>query len=59
MQPILADSAPHRGRAVAFAVALAAFALMAFMPSQHSSRHHSLKRVGKCGHAHYVDFNPR
>jgi hypothetical protein len=58
MQPILAESAPHRGRAVAFAVALAAFALMAFAPSSHG-RHHQMKRIGKCAHSHYSYLNPR
>jgi hypothetical protein len=57
MQPILAESAPHRGRAVAFAVALAAVASLAFaaMPPSHSRYrdHHRLQRIGKCAYSHY------
>jgi hypothetical protein len=55
MQLILAESAPHRGRAVAFAVALALVALLAVFAvargGHHHRRygyHHQLTYVGKC-----------
>ena len=55
MQPILAESAPHRGRAVAISVALAAVAsLLLVMSPSHRSRHrghHQLPRIGKCSYA--------
>jgi hypothetical protein len=51
MQPILAESAPYRGRAIAFAVALAVVASLAIgLRHQHRPRHHEYHRLahGKC-----------
>jgi hypothetical protein len=55
MEPILAEAAPHRGRAVAFAVVLAVIASLAMVPSQHRPRHHrDHPRLvhGKCTHGY-------
>jgi membrane protein YdbS with pleckstrin-like domain len=59
MQPILAESAPHRGRAIAFAAVLAALAMVALfaIPSSrhHNTRyrgHHRLPGIGKCPHGY-------
>jgi hypothetical protein len=58
MQPILAESAPHRGRAIAFAAVLATFALLVFAPpSPEPSTYRGYKRLpgtGKCPHAKVV-----
>jgi hypothetical protein len=51
MQPILAESASHAGRAVAFAVALAIAASLVLVPSfvrPKHREHHQLPRIGKC-----------
>jgi hypothetical protein len=61
MQPILAESAPHRGRAVAFAVALALIAtLAATQTRRHSKYHHRhyelQQRIGKCAQVHYSSY---
>lgn len=56
MQPFLADSAPHRGRALVFAVVLAvatsiAAATLAMVPRAHHPRwhrHHHMLRIGQC-----------
>jgi hypothetical protein len=56
MEPILAESAPHRGRAIAFAAALAAvtaIAVFAMRPHPSHHRHHHL-RMGKCVSGGYV-----
>jgi hypothetical protein len=47
MEPILAESALYRGRAIAFAVVLAAIASLAMVPrSHHRPRHpHHLRLV--------------
>lgn len=58
MQPILAESAPHHGRAIGLAVVLAAVAAVAALavrhvPSHH--RHHPLHlRHGQCMAGGYV-----
>jgi hypothetical protein len=60
MQPILAESAPHRGRALVFAVVLAAFAFAAIAPSlapaplPQTRSYHRLPGTGKCPHAKHV-----
>lgn len=56
MQPILAESAPHRGRAIAFAAA--AFAVVATLalslhPRPSHREHHRLRHLGKCGQTSY------
>jgi hypothetical protein len=51
MQPILAESTPHPGRAAAFAVALAIATSLVMLPSLHRLKHrehHQLPRIGKC-----------
>jgi hypothetical protein len=53
MPLILAESAPHRSRAIALAFLLALVALLAglaFSPGHHHRRygHHHLPRIGKC-----------
>lgn len=58
MQPILAESAPHRGRAVALAVALTFVASLSLLlaqssrPSKHRWNHQ--RSFSKCPHATYV-----
>jgi hypothetical protein len=53
MQPILAESAPHR-RGLAFAVVLAVVAWFAIAPTHHhrgkfrGHGYHHLPRIGKC-----------
>jgi len=61
MQPILAESAPHRGRAVGFAAALVAItaitaiAVLAVRPAPSHHRHRQLHlQRGKCMSAGYV-----
>lgn len=62
MQPILAESAPHRGRAIVFAILLAIVALVALValaPAQHhrrmtSHRHYWMAGTGKCPQGKYV-----
>ena len=62
MQPILAESAPRRGRAIAFAVALALVASFAATRTRHQPRFRHLhyevqqQRIGKCGQVHYTSF---
>ena len=60
MQPILAESAPHRGRAVAFAVALALIATLAATQTRRHPRHHRhyelQQRIGKCAQVHYSSY---
>jgi hypothetical protein len=62
MQPILADSAPHRLRAVAFAVALAMVAALAATQTRRHHprhRHHHFElqqRIGKCAQVHYSSY---
>jgi hypothetical protein len=66
MQPILADFAPHRYRAVAFAVLLAAVAAFATTQTRrhhprHRHHHYEVQqRIGKCAQVHRVtyDFTP-
>jgi hypothetical protein len=55
MQPILADSTPHRGRAIALVSALAVVASLA-IGLQHRPTHHRhhMRHMGKCGHATYT-----
>jgi hypothetical protein len=51
MQSILAESAPHRGRVIAFAVLLAVVASLAMVSSRHQRpRHHEHHQLahGKC-----------
>jgi hypothetical protein len=52
MQPILAESAPHRGRAIAFAAGLMMIASLTvgMIPSRsHDPRaHHGLRHLGRC-----------
>ena len=54
--PNLAESAPHRSRAIAFAAALAAVAAVATLamraPHAHHRQHHL--RMGKCVSGNYV-----
>jgi hypothetical protein len=61
MQPIIAESAPLRGRAVVFVLALAMAAFVASVPLRHHGgkyhKHHQLPRLGKCAHASYVYVN--
>jgi hypothetical protein len=58
MQPILAESAPHRGRALVFALVLATFAFFTLAPSSpEPSRYrgyHRLPGTGRCPHAKVV-----
>lgn len=61
MQPILAESAPHRGRAIVFAIVLALVAMIALVvaiPAQHPRSkyrgHHRLPGTGKCPYVTYV-----
>jgi hypothetical protein len=61
MQPILAESAPHRGRAVAFAVALALIATLAATqtrrhPGYHHRHYELQQRIGKCAQVHYSSY---
>ena len=59
MQPILADSAPHRFRAVAFAVVLAMLAALAATqtrPRHPRHRHELQQRIGKCAQVHYSSY---
>jgi hypothetical protein len=62
MQPILADSAPLRFRAVAFAVVLAMVAaLAATQMGRHNPRHRHHRyelqqRIGKCAQVHYSSY---
>ena len=61
MVSILAESAPHRGRAIGLAAVLAAFTAVAALavrpaPSHHRNHHHRL-HSGKCmsgGHVYIV-----
>jgi hypothetical protein len=56
MQPILAESAPHRGRAIAFAaaaLAVVATLALAFHGRPSHRDHHRLRHLGKCGQASY------
>jgi hypothetical protein len=62
MQPILAESAPHRGRAIAF-VALAvvtSLIVLAVCPHRghHGPRHgrSELRQIGKCISVHGVAY---
>jgi hypothetical protein len=53
MPLILAESAPHRGRAIAFAAILALLTFLVFLaavPSHHHRRfaHRRLPAIGKC-----------
>lgn len=60
MQPILAESVPHRARATALLGVLTLLGLFLFtvtVPHRHHSRHrehHQLPRLGKCANASYV-----
>ena len=62
MLPILADSAPHRFRAVAFAVVLAMVAAFAATQTRtrhprHRHHHYELQqRIGKCAQVHYSSY---
>jgi hypothetical protein len=62
MQPILAESAPHRSRAVAFALVLAMIAAFAATQARRYSprhRHHHYElqqRIGKCAQVHYSSY---
>jgi hypothetical protein len=61
MQPILAESAPHRGRAIVFAVALALIATFAATQTRgHARTHHRhyelQQRIGKCAQVHYSSY---
>jgi hypothetical protein len=61
MQPILAESAPHRGRAVAFAIALALVATLAATQTRRHPRYHQRhyemqQRIGKCAQVHYSSY---
>ena len=61
MQPILAESAPRRGRAIAFAVALTLVATFAATTTRHHPRFHHRhyelqQRVGKCAQVHYSSY---
>ena len=61
MQPILAESAPRRGRAIAFAVVLAMVAAFAATRTGHRPRlrhgHYELQqRIGKCAQVHYSSY---
>lgn len=64
MQPILAESAPHPGRAVAFTFALAIVASLLLIPRHHHATHRGrsgLPRIGKCVTSQgtwYVRGNP-
>jgi len=58
MQPILAESAPRRGRALVFAAALTAVSLAAAVftaiPSDRGHRHHRVQHIGKCTYVYVV-----
>jgi hypothetical protein len=61
MQPILAESVPHRGRALVLAAVLAAAAALAgavaIAPRSHHERwhrHHHLSPIGKCTYVYAV-----
>jgi hypothetical protein len=61
MQPILAEPAPHRGRAIAFAIALALVATLAATQTRRHPRHHHRhyelqQRIGKCAQVHYSSY---
>jgi hypothetical protein len=61
MQPILAESAPRRGRAIAFAVALTLVAAFATTRTRHHPRFHHRyydlqQRIGKCAQVHYSSY---
>lgn len=61
MQPILAESAPHRGRAIAFVVGLALVATLAATQTRshsRSHRHHYVlqQRIGKCAQVHFSSY---
>lgn len=56
MQPILAESAPHRRRAIAIAVALAVVAALAVGQGRRHGKHrhhHSMQRIAKSGQVYY------
>ena len=56
MQPILAESAPHRGRAIGLAAAFAVVAVaaaLAVRPAPSHHRHHHL-HSGRCTSGGYV-----
>jgi hypothetical protein len=66
MQPILAESAPHRARAIAIAAAALAVVTslaLAFhhAPSHHERHHrgHRLHQLGHCATLTYVDVGLR
>ncbi|HEU4731052.1 MAG TPA: hypothetical protein VFT22_24325 [Kofleriaceae bacterium] len=53
MQPIFAESVPHRGRLAAIAAALTVVAALALVPHHPHARHHGHHRAhGKCPHGH-------
>lgn len=56
MQPIFAESAPHRGRAIVAAVALAVIASLAALAARPHPSHHRQHhlRFGQCRHVGYV-----
>jgi hypothetical protein len=61
MQPILADSAPLRFRAVAFTVVLAMLAAFAATQTRsysprHRHHHYEVQRIGKCAQVHYSSY---
>ncbi|HEY0990512.1 MAG TPA: hypothetical protein VGD80_25840 [Kofleriaceae bacterium] len=62
MQPILAESGPHRSRAIAIALVLAIVAAFAAMQTRRGSprhRHHHYElqqRIGKCAQVHYSSY---
>jgi len=58
MQPILAESATRRGRALMFAAALTALSLaaaaFAALPTDPGHRHHRAQHIGKCTYGYVV-----
>jgi hypothetical protein len=57
MLPILAESAPHPRRAVAFVVALSIALSFLVIPSHHRPRHrehHQVPRLGQCMQGGYA-----
>ena len=58
MQPILAESATRRGRALTFAAALTVLSLaaaaFAALPGDRGQRHHRTQHIGKCTYGYVV-----
>ena len=56
MQPILAESVPHRGRAVALAAAFTLVASLAALAatSRHGRSHGRHHHICSCRHASYI-----